>query len=104
MPVSRLHRQVAAAPLRAAAGHGFALGGGNALLAHGVISRPTQDVDLFTDQEHGVEAAASGVDAALRDAGFQTQRRDLTAGLADVFPGMGEGLAEWTSPQLTAGR
>jgi Nucleotidyl transferase AbiEii toxin, Type IV TA system len=95
MPVSDLHRRVAAIALRAAAGHGFALGGGNALLAHGVISRPTQDVDLFTDQEHGVEAASSGVEAALRDAGFQAQRRDLTAGLADAFPGMGEGLAEW---------
>lgn len=54
MPVSALHRRVAAA----AAGYGFALGGGNALLAHGVISRPTQDVDLSTDQEHRVEAAS----------------------------------------------
>jgi hypothetical protein len=51
MPVSDLHRQVAAVARAAAAKHGFALGGGNALLAHGVISRPTQDVDLFTDQE-----------------------------------------------------
>jgi len=42
-----------------------------------------------------VEAAASAVEAALNDAGFQTQRRDQAVGLADVFPGMGEGLAEW---------
>jgi len=35
MPVSELHRQVAAVALGAAAEHGFALGGGNALLAHG---------------------------------------------------------------------
>jgi len=51
---------------------GFALGGGNALLAYGLISRPTRDVDLFTDQEHGVQAAAGAVEAALRDAGFAT--------------------------------
>lgn len=95
MPVSALHRRVAAVALGAAAGHGFALGGGNALLAHGVISRATQDVDLFTNQEHGVEAAAGAVQAALRGAGFAAERRDLAAGLADVFPGMGEGLAEW---------
>lgn len=95
MPVSELHRQVAAVALGAAAGHGFALGGGNALLAHGMTRRPTQDVDLFTDQEHGVEAAAGAVDTALREAGFGTERRDKTAGLAEVFPGMGEGLAEW---------
>lgn len=52
MPVTALHRKVAAIALGAAAGYGFALGGGNALLAHGVTTRPTQDVDLFTDQEH----------------------------------------------------
>jgi hypothetical protein len=95
MPVSALHRRVAAVALSAAAEHGFALGGGNALLAHGIISRETQDVDLFTDQERGVEAATGAVEAALRGAGFMTARRDLAGGLADVFPGMGEGLAEW---------
>ena len=35
MPVSDLHRRVAAVALGAAAGYGFALAGGNALLAHG---------------------------------------------------------------------
>jgi hypothetical protein len=96
MPVSELHRQVAAVALSAAAAHGFALGGGNALIAHGVIDRFTQDVDLFTDEEHGVEAAAEAVQSALQAAGFEAEREDKTAGLADVFEGMGEGLAEWT--------
>ncbi len=96
MPVSELHGQVAAVALRAASRHGFALGGGNALIAHGIIERITQDVDLFTDEEHGVEAAAEAVEAALRAAGFEAEREDKTAGLADVFEGMGEGLAEWT--------
>jgi hypothetical protein len=96
MPVSELHREVAAIALRAASRHGFALGGGNALIAHGVIDRVTQDVDLFTDEEHGVEAAADAVEGALRSAGFVAEREDKTVGLADVFEGMGEGLAEWT--------
>jgi hypothetical protein len=96
MPVSGLHRHVAAVALGAASRHGFALGGGNALIAHGVIDRVTQDVDLFTDDEHGVEAAAGAVEAALREAGFTTDREDKTAWLADVFEGMGDGLAEWT--------
>ena len=95
MPVSELHRHVASVALRAASRHGFALGGGNALMAHGVIDRVTQDVDLFTDDEHGVEAAAGAVEAALRAAGFRAEREDM-AGLGDVFEGMGEGLAEWT--------
>jgi hypothetical protein len=56
MAVSELHARVGSVALAAAAPHGFALGGGNALVAHGIITRPTQDVDLFTDQEHGVHA------------------------------------------------
>jgi hypothetical protein len=35
------------------------------------------------------------VETSLRDVGFEADRRDKTAGLADVFYGMGEGLAEW---------
>ena len=95
MPVSGLHRQIAALALAAAGEHGFALGGGNVLLAHGVISRPTQDVGLFTGQEHGVQAAAGFVEAALRGAGSGPERQDQAAGLTGIFPGMGEGLAEW---------
>ncbi|HEY3958621.1 MAG TPA: nucleotidyl transferase AbiEii/AbiGii toxin family protein [Streptosporangiaceae bacterium] len=96
MPISDLHRQVAAVVLRAAAVHGFALGGGNALMAHGVIDRYTQDVDIFTDEQSGVAAATAAVEAALRSAGFEVESKDMTGGLDDVFYGMGEGLAEWT--------
>jgi len=57
MPVSGLHRQLAAIALGAAARYGFALAGGNALIAHGVVNRFTADVDLFTDEEASVAAA-----------------------------------------------
>ena len=90
MPVSGLHRQIAALALAAAGEHGFALGG-NALLAHGVISRPTQDAGLFTGQEHSVQAAAGGRAARC---GLQT-RAAGPGGLTGIFPGMGEGRAEW---------
>jgi hypothetical protein len=95
VPVNELHRRVAAIALRAAARHGFALAGGNALIAHEFIDRETEDVDLFTDVESGVAAAADAVQAALLEAGFTAQRQDMSAGLADVFEGMGDGLAEW---------
>ena len=96
MPLSELHRRVATVALRVAQRYGFALGGGNALIAHGLISRPTQDVDLFTNEETGVTAAAGSVEAALRAAGFAAEREDDTGGLADLIEGMGDGLAEWT--------
>ncbi len=95
MPISKLQREVASIALRAAARHGFALAGGNALIAHGIIDRPTEDVDLFSDQESGVAAAAQAVEEALREAGFQAERRDVAGGLGDLFEGIGEGLAEW---------
>ena len=96
MPLTDLHRRVATVALRVATRYGFALGGGNALIAHGLISRPTQDVDLFTNEEAGVGAAAASVEAALHAAGFEAEREDDAGGMFDVFEGAGEGLAEWT--------
>jgi hypothetical protein len=95
MPVGRLHGQVAAIALSVAAPRGFALGGGNALMAHGVIDRMTQDVDVFSDEEDAVAAVAGAVETALRQAGFRAERRDQDTGLADLFYGLGDGLAEW---------
>jgi hypothetical protein len=48
----------------------FALAGGNALVAHGMLSRPTQDVDLFTTTAGGPGQAVELVAAALRAAGL----------------------------------
>ena len=39
--------------------------------------------------------AADAVEAALRRAGYTAERQDKTAGLSEVFEGMGDGLAEW---------
>jgi predicted nucleotidyltransferase component of viral defense system len=95
MPLREIHRRLASVALRATSEFGFALGGGNALIAHGIIDRFTQDVDLFTDDESGVEAAADVVEGSLRAAGFDTERLHRSTDLADLFEGMNEGLAEW---------
>lgn len=95
MPVDALNRQVAEIALQAAGRHGFALGGGNALIAHGITDRLTEDVDLFTDRDDGVAAAAAAVEQALQAAGFKVERRDRFSDLADVIYGAGDGLAEW---------
>jgi predicted nucleotidyltransferase component of viral defense system len=102
VPIKRLHRKIASTVLKATHGQGFALAGGNALIAHGIGSRPTSDVDLFTSTPGAVEAAADDVQDALRRAGFRVQPRDKTGGgLADIFPGMGEGLAEYVVSEST---
>ena len=69
-PVEPFLAEVSRLALAVADRHGFALGGGNALLLHGLIDRPTADVDLFTDREHAVRAAADLVLRALTDAGL----------------------------------
>lgn len=56
--------------LTAAQQHGFALGGGNALVLYGVVDRPTADVDLFTDRDGAIRESANAVLVALTAAGF----------------------------------
>jgi hypothetical protein len=92
MPVSDFQQEVAAIALKVAAEHGFVLGGGNALILHGIVDRYTADVDLVTNRAGGVKAAAGAVEDALRAAGFEAERE---SGLADAFYGFDEGLIEW---------
>jgi predicted nucleotidyltransferase component of viral defense system len=80
--------------LTVAGRHGFALGGGNALLLHGVVDRPTVDVDLFTDREEAVRAAADAVVEALTDAGFTVAEVPVETDLGDVIPGLDDFIIE----------
>jgi Nucleotidyl transferase AbiEii toxin, Type IV TA system len=96
MPISGIHREVAAIALTQAARYGFVLGGGNALIVHGVITRATSDVDLVTDRVPGVKPAAQAVEEALKKAGYTVQRRDQDpGGLGDVFEGFEDEHATW---------
>ncbi len=47
---SQLQRDVARISLDSVGHHGFALAGAGAIREHGLTARPTQDVDLFTNQ------------------------------------------------------
>lgn len=73
MPVEPFQAEVARLALQAAAGHDFALAGGNALIAHGLLSRPTEDVDLFSPVAGGPGAALQAVLAALAERGWQVR-------------------------------
>jgi hypothetical protein len=46
--VDPVHRRLAKIGLAAAGRYGFALAGGYAVQAHGILQRPSEDVDLFT--------------------------------------------------------
>jgi hypothetical protein len=59
--------------LTALAGGGFALAGSGAIREHGIIDRPTQDIDLFTSVTSGEAFAASTtrLAAAMSEAGLE---------------------------------
>ncbi|MEV6633167.1 nucleotidyl transferase AbiEii/AbiGii toxin family protein [Actinoplanes sp. NPDC051470] len=71
--------------------HGFVLGGGVAWLVNGLVRRPTEDVDLFTDAEDGVAAAAEEVASALAGAGYAVAREAPD----EMFDGMDDHLREF---------
>jgi hypothetical protein len=67
------HEQIARIALTAGARYGLALAGGYAVSAHGMGSRPSGDVDLFTSWQHRGEfpELAAAVIAALETAGYK---------------------------------
>jgi hypothetical protein len=89
------HRQVAEIILSASSGYLVALGGGNALLAHEVTDRPTQDIDVFFGRIDELADATPAIEAALAAAGYSVTPIDKTGGLTDIWDEVGEGLAEW---------
>lgn len=87
--------KVAKIALTAASGHGFALAGGQALIAHGIIARPTQDIDLFSDQPSSVKHAAALVSEALLEAGLNVAEVPSDSDLGEVFYGLDDNLTEF---------
>lgn len=73
------HERVARVGLTALGRYGFALAGGYALQLHGIIERPSDDVDLFTNEpdpekfDEAVSKAVSAWSAAGLDVKIETK-------------------------------
>ncbi|MFG2040278.1 nucleotidyl transferase AbiEii/AbiGii toxin family protein [Dactylosporangium sp. NPDC048998] len=80
------YTDVARVALAVAERHGFVLGGGFAWLMNGLVERPTEDVDLFTDTDGAAGAAADAVCTALREAGY-TVHEEEADDLLELFAG-----------------
>ncbi|MEU4427768.1 nucleotidyl transferase AbiEii/AbiGii toxin family protein [Actinoplanes sp. NPDC024001] len=91
MSVDDFYRDVARIALNVADKHGFVLGGGVAWLVNGLVARPTEDIDLFTDTAGGVVAAAGEVTAALTAAGYRVVREEAD----ELFAGMDADIQEF---------
>ena len=88
------YREVARVALAVADKHGFVLGGGVAWRVNGLVQRPTEDLDLFTDTAGGVAAAADEVSAALSAAGYRVEH-EAPDEVDELFAGMAEDLREF---------
>lgn len=81
------HLDVARVALAVARRYGFVLGGGLAWVLRGLVHRPTEDVDLFSTVGGAAAAAADGVRAALRAAGYTVVDEDGDGDLGSLFAG-----------------
>jgi hypothetical protein len=65
-------RRLAEIGLRAASQYGFALAGGHAIAAHGILARPSEDVDLFADWHRRAEfpVATEAIITAYQSEGY----------------------------------
>lgn len=88
------HELVARTALAAAYRYGFVLGGGLALIEHGLVVRPTEDVDLFASGEGSVAAATTAVTGALLAAGLRVETIGHDSDLDDLIAGMAYQMAE----------
>ena len=64
-----LHRRLIETGLSVADQYGFALAGGYAVQAYGIVDRPSEDVDLFGALDMDCPAAANGVAEVYRGTG-----------------------------------
>jgi len=81
------HRDVARVALTVAQRYDFVLGGGLAWVLRGLVQRPTEDVDLFSNSEGAAAAAADEVRAALHTAGYTVEDEDADRELGELFDG-----------------
>jgi hypothetical protein len=86
-----IHQRLARIGLQVGGPYGFALAGGHAVAAHGILQRPSEDVDLFADWNRRADfpAAVDAVIAAYRANGLDVEtelRTELIARLHVADP------------------
>jgi hypothetical protein len=94
MDLDPLHLDITRVVLEATARYEAALGGGNALLAHGVSARRTEDIDVFIGNGELVSAASAAALDALERHGYRVEEHGDSGGLGDWWTEAGEELAE----------
>ena len=82
MSLDPLHEQIARTAFALPEAE-HALAGGGAMLAHDLVDRPTQDVDLFTPDPGEVTRLSDALAVALRTEGAQVRLTGVDLGSPD---------------------
>jgi hypothetical protein len=98
---AEFQRRVATIALAACRELGFALAGGQALIAHGIVNRATEDIDIFTDDREGVRRASHTVTAALIAAGYAVSPCQRWPSLTGCLPASATTWPSWRSEAAT---
>ncbi|MFD4442339.1 nucleotidyl transferase AbiEii/AbiGii toxin family protein [Nocardia sp. NPDC058519] len=83
--------ELARIALRTVGNRGFVLGGGHAVALHGMGSRPSEDVDLFSDRRGSPGEVADDVAAAFLEAGLDVSFVRRTPDLVQLTVSFAEG-------------
>jgi hypothetical protein len=70
------HKALVDAALPVCVRYGLAVAGGYAVKAHGLVERPSEDIDFATGTAAPIEEFVGALDAAYRTAGFEVQILD----------------------------
>lgn len=73
MPLDDFQTEVATIALGLPSAGNLVLVGGAAMLAYGLVDRPTYDIDLFTAEQEDVAAVAADLERALTTRGYSVQ-------------------------------
>lgn len=82
MTLDPLLAEIAQIALGLKSAEGFALAGGGAMLAYGLVTRPTDDIDLFAWDVGRLESLTTELSVALRERGHVVQIATSTATFA----------------------
>jgi hypothetical protein len=73
------HKMLVDAVLPVCAEYGLAIAGGYAVKAHGLVDRPSEDIDFATSSSSSIEEIMAALAAAYRDDGHGVQVLDVDA-------------------------
>jgi hypothetical protein len=89
--VDELQERVARIALAACPDLDYALGGGLAVVALGLVDRPTEDIDLFSTQAAVARTAAARISAALGNEGLRVHADIVVDDFARLLVDAGAG-------------